>query len=436
MDVLMPQLGETVKEGKISTWFKKPGDWIDAGENLFEIETDKVSMEVQAIESGKVTEIRVAAGAVAPVGAVVAVIGESNGAVVATPAKESAKAPAPQAPAAPTAPRPARSQSAPALAAPAAARNFAPFNEVFTPAGNFGPAKFGDIRITPLARRLIAQNGLDSAAIAARARNEGRTKVAARDVQQAMANEPARRISLSPGLTVERQPLNRVRRQTAKHLAAAWRDIPHVVQTIEVDFGAVSALRDAVKDDFRKRYGAPLSFLPFIARAVCLAVASYPRVNAALDGDDLLVVREVNLGFAVDLAHEGLVVPVLKNADQLSLAGLATGLQRLADKARANKLTPEDLEGGTYSITNNGSFGTLFTAPLINAPQVAILSTDAIRKRPVVVETQYGDAIVARPVGVLAQSFDHRAFDGAYSAAFLQKVKEIIETRDWRTELA
>ena len=157
-------------------------------------------------------------------------------------------------------------------------------------------------------------------------------------MQQALTNVPPRRATLPAGVTADRQPLNRVRRQTAAHLAAAWREIPHVVQTIDVDFSAVSALRDKTKDDFRQRYGAPLSFLPFIARAVCLGIASFPRINAMLDGDDLLVVRDMNLGFAVDLAHEGLLVPVLKNADQLNLAGLATGLQRLADKARADKL--------------------------------------------------------------------------------------------------
>ncbi|HEX2257384.1 MAG TPA: 2-oxo acid dehydrogenase subunit E2, partial [Afifellaceae bacterium] len=231
-------------------------------------------------------------------------------------------------------------------------------------------------------------------------------------------------------------PLNHVRRQTAKHLASAWHQIPHVVQAVEIDFGRVDAVRAARKEAFRQTHGVSLSYLPFIARAVVLAIAEFPRVNARFDGDRLLVSRRVHLGVAVDLSHEGLVVPVLRNADELNVTGLANAIDRLVKRARAGELTPDDLSSATYTISNNGSFGTLFTAPIISAPQVAILSTDAVRKRPVVVETEAGDAIMARPVGVLAQSFDHRAFDGAYSAAFLARLKDIIETRDWAAEFA
>jgi pyruvate dehydrogenase E2 component (dihydrolipoamide acetyltransferase) len=232
----------------------------------------------------------------------------------------------------------------------------------------------------------------------------------------------------------ERQPLNRIRQQTAKHLTRAWQSIPHVFQTIEIDFSAVLKLREQRKEAWRAQHGASLTYLPFIARAVCLAIRQWPKVNSSIDGDTLLVASEINLGIAVDLAHEGLVVPVIKGADGMNVAGLAVAIQKLSEKARAGKLTPDDLEGATYTISNNGSFGTLFTAPLINAPQAAILSTDAIVKRAVVVETEFGEAIVARPVGIVAQSFDHRAFDGAYSASFLAAVKSITETRDWTAE--
>ncbi|MDB5572592.1 MAG: Dihydrolipoamide acetyltransferase component of pyruvate dehydrogenase complex, partial [Hyphomicrobiales bacterium] len=339
--------------------------------------------------------------------------------------------------------REAPARAAPAPQAPPSAsleeRGFAPFNEVFTPSRNFGKAALGDVRMTPLARRLIAQNGLDAATLAARARIQGASRVAARDVQAALSEAPAaQRETYAPAITGPRtvEPMNRVRQMTARHLAGAWRTIPHVFQTIEIDFSAVSRTRGARKQAFRERHGAGLTFLPFIARAAAIAIAAYPRVNASVDGDKLLVAREINIGFAVDLAHEGLVVPVVKHADRLTVPGLAIAISELADKARKGKLAPGDLEGGTYSISNNGSFGTLFTAPLINAPQVAILSTDRIAKRPVAIETEYGDAIVARPVGVVAQSFDHRAIDGAYSAAFLQKLKSVIETHDWDLELS
>ncbi len=437
MEVLMPQLGETVKEGTVSTWFKKVGDKVAAGENLFEIETDKVSMEVQAIESGVLSEICVAAGETCRVGDVIAVIGDK---VAATPRTKSS-APAPVAASVPAKALPIASPAAPAAYAAngtLAERGFGPFNEVFTPSRNFGPAKTPDgLRVTPLARRLIAQHGLNVGDVAALVRSAGRTRIGADDVQAALSQPrppraPAAPIQISGNREV--QTLNRVRAQTAKHLQNSWQNVPHVFQTVEIDFGAVGAVRDARKDVFKSERGVSLTFLAFIARATCLALRAYPKVNAAFDGEKLHVSRDINLGIAVDLNHDGLVVPVIPNADGLNVAGLAVAINAIAEKARAGKLTPADMEGGTYSISNNGSFGTLFTAPLINAPQVGILSTDAIRKRAVVKETEYGDVIVARPVGIVAQSFDHRAFDGAYSAAFLSHLKTVIETRDWASE--
>jgi pyruvate/2-oxoglutarate dehydrogenase complex dihydrolipoamide acyltransferase (E2) component len=207
------------------------------------------------------------------------------------------------------------------------------------------------------------------------------------------------------------------------------------VQAMEIDFAAVEAVRSARKADFQAKNGVALTYLPFIARAVTMAIPHFPRVNARVEGQGLALSPAIHLGFAVDLSHEGLVVPVVRDAGDLTAAGIARALGRLTEKARAGKLTPDDYSGGTYSITNNGSFGTLFTAPIINPPQVAILSTDAIRKRPVVVESAGGDAIAIHPVGTIAQSFDHRAFDGAYSAAFLSKVKSFIETHDWAAEI-
>ncbi|MDB5532055.1 MAG: 2-oxo acid dehydrogenase subunit [Hyphomicrobiales bacterium] len=369
-----------------------------------------------------------AAGETAPVGAIIAVIGDGK---LQVKRAEPVTKPAAQKSAQPVAP-----QFAGKAQGTLAERGFAPFNEVFTPTGNFGRAEIAQgIRTTPLARRLIAQHGVDANRLVAQVRSQGRGRIAAADVQAAMAD---RSQSFSQPLPItgprERQPLNRIRQQTAKHLTRAWQSIPHVFQTIEIDFSAVLKLREQRKDAWRAQHGASLTYLPFIARAVCLAIRQWPKVNSSIDGDTLLVASEINLGIAVDLAHEGLVVPVIKGADGMNVAGLAVAIQKLSEKARAGKLTPDDLEGATYTISNNGSFGTLFTAPLINAPQAAILSTDAIVKRAVVVETEFGEAIVARPVGIVAQSFDHRAFDGAYSASFLAAVKSITETRDWTAE--
>jgi pyruvate/2-oxoglutarate dehydrogenase complex dihydrolipoamide acyltransferase (E2) component len=230
-------------------------------------------------------------------------------------------------------------------------------------------------------------------------------------------------------------PFNSIRRQTAERLTQSWQTVPHVLQAVEVDFSAVDRVRLAKKDAFKPRHGASLTYLPFIARATTIAIADFPRVNARLEGDGLVLSPTVNLGFAVDLAHEGLVVPVLKNAGDLTVAGLAGAIARLVERARSKALTPDDFSGGTYTISNNGSFGTLFTAPIVNPPQVAILSTDAVRKRPVAIESEAGDSIAIHPVGIVAQSFDHRAFDGAYSAAFLARLKQVLENHTWAAEL-
>lgn len=466
MDVLMPQLGETVTEGKIATWFKKPGERVEKGDNLFEIETDKVTMEVQAIDAGILSEVRVAAGETVPVGTVVAVIG---GAQAASPAPASAPAqvatPAPARSAEPVAR--ANGHAAPAVQPTGPARSleswgFGPFNEVNTPTKNYGKAKVAGLRASPLARRLAAQSGLDLTAIAARVSAAGRDKILKDDVLAELAARPAQAAAPAPAPlqpapavarpapqpaapaaqamvasgAVQAVPLNRIRQATGRHLAESWRTAPHVLQTVEADFDAIAKVRAAKKETFQQQHGIALTYLPFIARAVCIAIAAYPQINARFDGDQLLVSRDVHLGFAVDLNHDGLVVPVVRHADLMNVTGLAKAIDRQVEKARAGRLTQDDIEGGTYSISNNGSFGTLFTMPLINGPQVAILSTDGIRKRPVVMETAVGDVIVARPMGILAQSFDHRAFDGAYSGAFLQKLKQIIETRDWAAELA
>lgn len=427
MNVLMPQLGETVTEGKIGTWFKSVGDRVEAGENLFEIETDKVTMEVQATESGVVSEIRVGAGETVPVGTIVAILGKAGEAAPAT-RKDGAR----QAPAAREA---KRDGGNPPIA-------LKPFEEVRTPSESYGSAEAPlGLKITPLARRLVKQNGIDLEALARGVRERGGWRIAAADVKAAHARPSITRGTgqarvIAPSASDRVEPLNRIRAQAASHLAESWRTAPHVFQAVEIDFSGIERARQGAKQTFADRHGIALTYLPFIARAVCLALAEFPRVNATLDKDRLIVHRDVHLGIAVDLSYEGLIVPVVRHADEMTLGGLAKAIARQVEKARGGKLTPGDLEGGTYTISNNGSFGTLFTAPIINLPQVAILSTDAVRKRPVVIETEHGDAVAIRPVAVVGQSFDHRAFDGAYSASFLKRLKEIAETRDWSVELA
>ncbi len=230
--------------------------------------------------------------------------------------------------------------------------------------------------------------------------------------------------------------MSRLRKLTAEHMVRSVATSPHVLQAVEVDFLAVERLRAAAGDSWRTREGFSLSYLPFVARAVCQAIAEFPLVNASVRGDALVVHRRVNLGIAVDLDRQGLIVPVIKSAQTRTVPELAREIHRLAEGARRGTLTPDDLTEGTYTISNSGPFGTLITAPIIYQPQVAILSTDGVRKRPVVIERDGSDAIAIRPVGVLAQCFDHRAFDGAYSAAFLRRVTQILEQASFGAELA
>ena len=231
-------------------------------------------------------------------------------------------------------------------------------------------------------------------------------------------------------------PFDNRRKLTAEHMVRSKATSPHVLQAVEVDFHKVERARLAVREDWKQRHGFSLTYLPFIAKAVCEALAEFPRINAHVEGESLVLFDQINLGIAVDLNFEGLLVPVLKHAGAKSVAQLAREIRELSDKARTKKLGPDDFAGGTYTISNSGTFGTLITAAVINQPQVAILSMDGVSKKPVVIDADGSDAIAIRPVGVLAQSFDHRAIDGAYSAAFLKKVRECLQDRDWRVDLA
>jgi pyruvate dehydrogenase E2 component (dihydrolipoyllysine-residue acetyltransferase) len=260
---------------------------------------------------------------------------------------------------------------------------------------------------------------------------------AAKPAAAASASPTAPAVAPKPAAAADDElvPLSRIRQQTAAHLVQSIATSAHVLQTVEVDYDRVDQVRKAKGGQWKSRESFSLTYLPFIARAVCEAIAEFPWVNASFAGEALKVHKRVHLGIAVDLDFQGLVVPVVRDAHHRGLADLAREINRLARAARDGTLRPDDVSGATYTLSNNGSFGTFFTAPIISQPQVAILSTDGVRKKPVVVEGPGGDAIVVRPVGVLAHSFDHRAFDGAYSAAFLRKLKEILETRDWAAEL-
>lgn len=393
MDVVMPQLGETVTEGTVTRWYKKVGERIEADESLFDVATDKVETEIPAAAAGTVTEIRVAEGETVDVGTVLAVIaGEGDAAETAS---SDAAAPV----------------STPAPKAAARTRD----------AGD------NRAKLSPVVRRLLEQHGLKPEDINGTGPG-GRIR---RDDVLAHVEGDGGTATPSDGDGRTVIPFSRRRKLTAEHMTRSKATSAHVLQAIEVDFHGVDAARSAVQHDWKAKEGFSLSYLPFIAHAVCKAIAEFPNINAHVDGDNLVVFGHVNLAIAVDLDFQGLVVPVIKAAETKSVADLARAIHDLATRARGGKLQPGETSGGTYTITNSGAFGTLITAPIINQPQVAILSTDGVKKRPVVIEGDKGDDIVVRPIGILAQSFDHRAIDGAYSAAFLSRVKTLIETTDW-----
>ncbi len=444
MNVLMPQLGETVTEGTVANWHKKVGDKVAADEIILDIETDKVSMEIPSPGDGFITQILVPAGTTVAVGTVLAVVEASMSA---------AAAPAAQAPAA----SPAAAAPAPAIAAaaPPAAPAVQP-QLAATGTTTAHVARDDHQRLSPAVRRIAAEYRLDLKAVPGSGRTGRITRrnvldflprqkdaptahaaapapVAAAPAARAPAPAPAP--AGPPPAGAKTLPFTRIRKLTAEHMVRSKATSPHVLQAVEVDFHRVDIVRRTVRDAWKAKHGHSLTYLPFIANAVCRALDDFPNLNSSVHGDSLILHPSVNLAIAVDLGAEGLVAPVIKGADRLSVAQLADAIAEIAQRSRSGKLKADDFAGGTYTLSNSGTFGTLITAPIINQPQVAILSTDGVRKKPVVVESSEGDSIAIRPVGVLAQSFDHRAVDGAYSAAFLDRVRKIIETSNWVVEV-
>lgn len=408
MDVVMPQLGETVAEGTVMVWHKKVGERVEADEMLFEVGTDKVETEIPAPASGVLAEILVAEGETVDVGVRLAVIDDGAEAGKGSKAK-SAKA------------APAKSQSS----------QSSPSSEAAPPRRTKKDAP-RDRSLSPVVRKLLSEHGIDAGAI--NGSGEG-GRITRRDVMayldQQQESAPAAAVA---GEGIQVIPFSRHRKLTAEHMVRSKATSAHVLQAVEVDFHAVDHARNVQQTDWLANEGFTLTYLPYIAKAACLTLREFAHLNAHVDGDDLVVHEQVHLAIAVDLNFEGLVTPIVRDAGSKAVPELAREIHSLAERARSRTLTPDDLNGATYTISNSGSFGTLITAPIISQPQVAILSVDGVTKKPVVVTGASGDEISIRPVGILAQSFDHRAVDGAYSAAFLRKVKECLETNDWQAD--
>ncbi len=466
----MPQLGETVTEGTITRWFKQVGETIEADEPLFEVSTDKVDSEVPAPSAGVVSEILVPEGETVEVGARLAVI--SDGSANAAPAPAPAATPVPAEPAAtpepappPTPPR-APVAAAPRPPSPAPPPQAAPEESREAPAApaaaTSGEADRGresdDVLASPIVRRLITENGLDPAEIRgtgdggritrndvlAAARDGGAAPATRAPLPSAPAPVPPTpapaAVAPAPvgrGTGDEVVAFDNIRRRTAEHVVRSKATSAHVYTSVRVDFERIERTRQAHQREWKEQEGFSLTYLPFIVRAFSDVVHDYPHVNASVDGDSLVVHRDINLGIAVDLEFKGLIAPVIRDADGKRLRLIAREIRDLAARAKSKQLGPDEVVGGTFTITNMGPFGTELTLPIINQPQVAILATDGIRKEPVVIEGPDGeDTIAVHHVGHLALAWDHRAFDGAYAASFLNEMRTVLETRDWDSELA
>lgn len=484
--VEMPQLGETVTEGTITRWFKAVGDSVAQDEVLFEVSTDKVDSEVPSPAAGTLTEILVPEGETVEVGTVLAMLGdgaaasgsgqpEPVAAVDATPAPEP---PQPESPSAP-APTPPVPEPAPAMDTtpppPPPAPEPAPAMDTTPPPPPPEPsASAPSIVLSPVVRRLINEHNIDPTQITGTGLGG---RISRDDVQRyiegnklAAASQPAAPsadaapppppppapasaaapaatpVAASPapapvpaseaGIRDVVVPLSNIRLRTGEHMVMSKAVAPHTLTAIEIDYEGVEQIRKEIGADFKAREGFSLTYLPFIARATIDALREYPHLNASVGDRELIVHNYVNIAVAVDLDFQGLLAPVVRDADGKRMRSIARDIKDLATRARSKQLSPDELTGGTFTLTNAGSYGTMMQFPIINQPQVAILSTDAVKRKPVVVEDDFGnESIAIHSVGVLAMAWDHRAIDGAYAAAFLARVKEIIETRDWAPEL-
>jgi len=459
IDVIMPQMGESIVEGTLTKWLKKPGESVERDEPLFEISTDKVDTEIPSPVAGTLGEILVQEGTTVGINTVVGRINDGAG--------------APAAAAPPAAPPPVAKAAAPAPAAPTPA---APVPVTVEPAAmaeeTAGP-------LSPLVRKMARENGIDLSQVRGtgaggritkqdlEAHIDGRSAAPAQAapqqapaqpayvappppppapqavVQQAppaaqQAPPPPRTQAVAPvqeqahfrgeAPAARVEPMSVMRQKIAEHMVFSKRTSAHVTTVHKVDMTRIAKMRDRVKGEFQARHGFSLTFLPFVMRATTAALQAYPLLNSSIDGTNIIYHRDINLGMAVALEN-GLIVPVIRNADEKNVVGLQRSIADLASRARSRQLRPDEVQAGTFSITNFGSFGSVFATPVINQPQVAILGVGTVEKVPVVLD----DAIAIRSVCYLALTFDHRLIDGALGDQFTQKVKSILE--NWSEEV-
>jgi len=419
-DIIMPQMGESIFEGTITKWLKKPGDKVQRDEPLFEISTDKVDAEIPAPASGVLKEIKVAEGNTVQVNTVVGVI-STDGSAASAPAKSAAPAP------------PAAPEKKAAASAPAA------------PAQEPALEEDGGERSSPLVRKIARENNVDLSQVPGSGLGGRITKQDILDfIEKGGAQKSATPTAAKPAavpavpsapapIPGDLVPMTRMRQLIAKHMVESRRTSAHVHCMFEVDITRIVNLRNKLKSAFEQRHGARLTFMPFFVRAAIIALQQFPIVNASLEGDNIRYHRNINVGIAVALDW-GLIVPVLKNAGELNFLGLQRSITDLGERSRGKKLKPEDVEGSTFTITNPGQFGAVFGLPIINQPNSAIMGVGGIMKAPVVVTDKDGtDSIAIRSVVHLTLGYDHRLVDGAVADQFMALVKKTLE--GWSEEV-
>ena len=435
-DVVMPQMGESIVEGTLTKWLKKPGERIERDEPLFEISTDKVDTEIPSPAAGTLAEILVEEGKTVGINTIVARIDEGGGAATAKPAPAAAEAPKPAAPAPPPTPAPEPVQAAAPAAEP---ENLGPLSPLVRKMAREMNVDLAQVKGTGAGGR-ITKNDMEAHVAQAKAPAPAAPPQPAAPAPAAPAYEPPAPPPAAPptqampplapaGQAKTRvEPLSTMRIKIAEHMVMSKRTSPHVTTVHRVDMTKVAKMRERHKAQFQANYGFSLTYLPFITRATVVALRQFPLLNASLDNNNIIYHNEINVGIAVALEN-GLIVPVIRGADEKNVLGLQRSIVDLAGRARSRQLKPDEVTGGTFSITNFGSFGSLFGTPVINQPQVAILGVGTVDKTPVVIE----DAIAIRSICHISLSFDHRLIDGALADQFMTKVKQVLE--NWSEEV-
>ena len=438
VELIMPKMGESIIEATILKWVKQVGDTVDVDETILEIATDKVDSEVPSPVAGTISQILFQEDDVVEVGKVIAIIATEGSDAAATSSastekeaiKESAPAPAKATPT-------VEKTSAPAVAA--------------TPVNTSSSDRF----YSPLVKNIAAKENISLAELESIPGSGDQGRVTKKDIlafisnrgngQQTVTTAPAAvsspsvteapKVATSVSGDVEVIEMDRMRKMIADHMVMSKATSPHVTSFVEVDVTNVVNWRNSIKADFQAKFGEKITFTPIFVEAIAKAIHDYPLINVSVEGTSIVRKKDINVGMAAALPSGNLIVPVIKNADHLSLLGLTKAVNDLANRARANKLKPDEIQGGTFTLTNVGTFGNVMGTPIINQPQVAILAAGAIRKKPAVVETEYGDMIVPRHMMFLSLSYDHRVVDGALGGSFLRKVGDYLEQFDGKRKI-